>query len=187
MTLWFHFFYCTMLICTNYKILQGSMVPVLQCLQNLKAHFVYNAARENIRGCSRKRWDQPVLTSFEETDSRLKDASNFQSAVDGYVESGIKIHWIIPQFQFINWILILFQRSHVINVSDPNIFMLLLLFQRLSCCCCFYSKHFYVICYIILLFSLSRWNCFPRSSWIQIQWTVEVEARTSRGYFRCKT
>lgn len=66
---------------------QGSMVPVLQCLQNLKAHFVYNAARENIRGCSRKRWDQPVLTSFEETDSRLKDASNFQSAVDGYVES----------------------------------------------------------------------------------------------------
>ncbi|GAU19444.1 hypothetical protein TSUD_76880, partial [Trifolium subterraneum] len=66
---------------------QGSMVPVLQCLENLKAHFVYNAVRENIRGCSRKRWDQPNLTSLEETDSCLKDASNFQHAVDGSVVS----------------------------------------------------------------------------------------------------
>ncbi|WJX53950.1 hypothetical protein P8452_39889 [Trifolium repens] len=66
---------------------QGSMVPVLQCLENLKAHFVYNAVRENIRGCSRKRWDQPSLTPLEETDSCLKDASNFQHAVDGSVVS----------------------------------------------------------------------------------------------------
>ncbi|XP_045823203.1 kinesin-like protein KIN-14J isoform X2 [Trifolium pratense] len=66
---------------------QGSMLPVLQCLENLKSHFVYNAVRENIRGCSRKRWDQPNLTSPEETDSCLKDASNFQHAVDGSVVS----------------------------------------------------------------------------------------------------
>ncbi|XP_050898730.1 kinesin-like protein KIN-14J isoform X2 [Lathyrus oleraceus] len=62
---------------------QGSMVPVLQCLENLKAHFVYNAARENVQSYSRKRWEQPDLTSQAETDSCLKDASNFQHGVDG--------------------------------------------------------------------------------------------------------
>ncbi|XP_058732019.1 kinesin-like protein KIN-14J [Vicia villosa] len=66
---------------------QGSMVPVLQCLENLKAHFVYNAAHENVQSYSRKRWDQPDLTSLAETDSCLKDASNFQHAVDGSVVS----------------------------------------------------------------------------------------------------
>lgn len=76
---------------TNYLIMQGSMVPVLQCLENLKAHFAYNAARENIQSCSRKRWDQPDRTSLAETDSCLKDASKFQH-VDDSAESGIMIH-----------------------------------------------------------------------------------------------
>ncbi|KAG4398290.1 hypothetical protein GLYMA_08G014800v4 [Glycine max] len=66
---------------------QGSMVPVLQCLETLKTHFAYNAARENIQSCSRKRWDQSNLTSFEESDSCLKDASKLQHAVDGSVVS----------------------------------------------------------------------------------------------------
>lgn len=64
------------------------MVPVLQCLENLKAHFVYNAARENVQSYSRKRWEQPDLTSQAETDSCLKDASNFQHGVDGSAVSG---------------------------------------------------------------------------------------------------
>ncbi|CAK8579200.1 unnamed protein product [Lathyrus sativus] len=66
---------------------QGSMVPVLQCLENLKAHFVYNAARENVQSYPRKRWEQPDLTSLAETDSCLMDASNFQHVVDGSVVS----------------------------------------------------------------------------------------------------
>ncbi|KAL9329933.1 hypothetical protein ACSQ67_004936 [Phaseolus vulgaris] len=66
---------------------QGSMVPVLQCLETLKTHFSYNAARENIQSCSRKRWDQSNLTSSGESDSCLKDASKFQHAFDGSVGS----------------------------------------------------------------------------------------------------
>ncbi|KAK7399207.1 hypothetical protein VNO78_10386 [Psophocarpus tetragonolobus] len=66
---------------------QGSMVPVLQCLETLKTHFAYNAARENIQTCSRKRWDQSNLTSLGETDSCLKDASKLQHAIDGSVLS----------------------------------------------------------------------------------------------------
>ena len=67
------------------------MVPVLQCLETLKTHFSYNAARENIQSCSRKRWDQSNLTSSGESDSCLKDASKFQHAFDGSVGSGIMI------------------------------------------------------------------------------------------------
>ncbi|XP_014508699.1 kinesin-like protein KIN-14J isoform X2 [Vigna radiata var. radiata] len=66
---------------------QGSMGPVLQCLETLKTHFSYNAARENIQSCSRKRWDQSNLMSSEESDSCLKDASKFQHAFDGSVGS----------------------------------------------------------------------------------------------------
>ncbi|XP_061348692.1 kinesin-like protein KIN-14J [Gastrolobium bilobum] len=66
---------------------QGSMAPVLQCLEILKTHFAFNAARENIQSWSRKRWDESDLTSLEETDSFLKDASKFQYAVDGSVVS----------------------------------------------------------------------------------------------------
>ncbi|KAG5041449.1 hypothetical protein JHK85_013925 [Glycine max] len=66
---------------------QGSMVPVLQCLETLKTHFAYNTAQENIQSGSRKRWDQSNLTFFEESDSCLKDASKLQHAVDGSVVS----------------------------------------------------------------------------------------------------
>ncbi|XP_027921755.1 kinesin-like protein KIN-14J [Vigna unguiculata] len=66
---------------------QGSMVPVLQCLETLKTHFSYNAARENIQSYSRKRWDQSNLMSSEESDSCLKDASKFQHAFDGSLGS----------------------------------------------------------------------------------------------------
>ncbi|CAL0312646.1 unnamed protein product [Lupinus luteus] len=65
---------------------QGSMLPVLHCLETLKTHFACNAARENIQS-SRKRWDRSDLTSPEETDSCLKDASKIQRAVDGSVVS----------------------------------------------------------------------------------------------------
>ncbi|XP_029127714.1 kinesin-like protein KIN-14J [Cajanus cajan] len=64
---------------------QGSMVPVLQCLETLKTHFAYNAARENNQSCSRKRWDQSNQTFLQETDSCLKDASKLHHAVDGSV------------------------------------------------------------------------------------------------------
>ena len=67
------------------------MVPVLQCLETLKTQFAFNAVRENIQSYSRKRWDQSDLTSLEETDSCLKDASKFQHAVDGSVVPGITI------------------------------------------------------------------------------------------------
>ncbi|CAJ1937424.1 unnamed protein product [Sphenostylis stenocarpa] len=65
---------------------QGSMMSVLQCLETLKTHFAYNAARENIQSCSRKRWDQSNLTSLDKTDSCLDD-STFQHAFDGSVGS----------------------------------------------------------------------------------------------------
>lgn len=68
--------------------MQGSMVPVLHCLETLKTHFAYNATRENLQSCYRKRWDQPDLT-LAETDGCLKDASKFQRAVDGSAVSGI--------------------------------------------------------------------------------------------------
>ncbi|KAL2342754.1 hypothetical protein Fmac_004039 [Flemingia macrophylla] len=62
---------------------QGSLVPVLQCLETLKTHFAYNTARENNQSFSRKRWDQSNLSSLQETDSCLKDASKLHHAVDG--------------------------------------------------------------------------------------------------------
>lgn len=71
--------------------MQGSMVPVLQCLETLKTQFAFNAARENIQS-SRKRWDRSDLTPQEETDSYLKDASKIQHVVDGSVVSGTMIH-----------------------------------------------------------------------------------------------
>ncbi|XP_027340167.1 kinesin-like protein KIN-14J [Abrus precatorius] len=63
------------------------MMPVLQCLETLKTHFAYNAARENIQSCSRKRWDRSEQTSLDDTDSCFKDASKLQQAVDGSVVS----------------------------------------------------------------------------------------------------
>ncbi|OIW09870.1 hypothetical protein TanjilG_24525 [Lupinus angustifolius] len=67
-------------------LVQGSMLPVLHCLETLKTHFACNAARENIQS-SRKRWDRSDLTPLEETDSCLKDASKIQRAIDGSVVS----------------------------------------------------------------------------------------------------
>ncbi|KAE9614134.1 putative minus-end-directed kinesin ATPase [Lupinus albus] len=65
---------------------QGSMLPVLHCLETLKTHFACNVARGNIQS-SRKRWDRSDLTPLEETDSCLKDASKIQRAVDSSVVS----------------------------------------------------------------------------------------------------
>ncbi|KAK7318229.1 hypothetical protein RJT34_02928 [Clitoria ternatea] len=67
---------------------QGSMVPVLQCLETLKTHFAYNSARENIQSYSRKRWDQSNLSFLDhEMDICLKDAAKLQHAVNGSVVS----------------------------------------------------------------------------------------------------
>ncbi|KAK7358615.1 hypothetical protein VNO77_00550 [Canavalia gladiata] len=66
---------------------QGSMLPVLQCLETLKTHFAYNAARENIQTSSRKRWGQSDPTSLDENDSSLMDAPKLQYAVDSSVVS----------------------------------------------------------------------------------------------------
>lgn len=71
--------------------MQGSMVPVLQCLETLRTHFDYNDARENIQS-SRKTWDQSDPTSLEETHNFLKDGSKYQHTVHSSAVSGIVIH-----------------------------------------------------------------------------------------------
>ncbi|KAK7815582.1 kinesin-like protein kin-14j [Quercus suber] len=44
---------------------QGSMVPVLQCLNNLRVHFNSNAGVENVQNHLRRRWDLSEVGSLE--------------------------------------------------------------------------------------------------------------------------
>jgi len=44
---------------------QGSMVPVLQCLNNLRVHFNSNAGGENMQNHLRRRWDLSEVGSLE--------------------------------------------------------------------------------------------------------------------------
>ncbi|KAL4603838.1 hypothetical protein ACB092_10G152500 [Castanea dentata] len=44
---------------------QGSMVPVLQCLNNLRVHFNSNAGGENVQNHLRRRWDLSEVGSLE--------------------------------------------------------------------------------------------------------------------------
>ncbi|XP_054824248.1 kinesin-like protein KIN-14J [Prosopis cineraria] len=67
---------------------QGSIVPVLQCLEDLKTHFVSNVVRENIQSLSRKTWDQSdlaFLTFGSEERLKFSGDSNFQHEVEGSV------------------------------------------------------------------------------------------------------
>lgn len=74
--------------------MQGSMVPVFQCLETLKSHFSLNIERENIQSCSRKRWDQSDLAySPFANKERPKNSgdSTFQHQVEGSALPGIMI------------------------------------------------------------------------------------------------
>lgn len=55
---------------------QGSMVPVLQCLNNLRVHFNSNVGGENFQNHLRKRWDLSEVGSLEGNDLSQGDVSS---------------------------------------------------------------------------------------------------------------
>lgn len=54
---------------------QGSMMPVLQCLSNLRVHFNSDVGVENIQNHSRKKWDLSDVGSLEGIDRSQGDVS----------------------------------------------------------------------------------------------------------------
>lgn len=52
------------------------MVPVLQCLNNLRVHFNSDVGGENFQNHLRKRWDLPEVGSLEGNDLSQGDVSS---------------------------------------------------------------------------------------------------------------
>lgn len=52
------------------------MVPVLQCLNNLRVHFNSNVGGENFQNHLRKRWDLSEVGSLEGNDLSQGDVSS---------------------------------------------------------------------------------------------------------------
>lgn len=60
---------------------QGSIVPVLQCLNTLRVHFSSNVGGENFQNHLRRRWDLSDLGSLEGIDHSQGDVSRRQHLV----------------------------------------------------------------------------------------------------------
>ena len=80
------------------RYMQGSIGPVLQCLETLKTRFASNVERENIQNLSRKRWDQSDLSYLAyggEDWLKFSGDSNFKHEVEGSIITGILILFLM--------------------------------------------------------------------------------------------